>query len=176
MADDVDSLVSVWYHSDILIGYLGESDEGVLTPVAIEKALRIKTPELDGFKQNIFAKNPTDMSGYKYLGMVSDGTDDMRSRLVLGMQTHGSVPATSLATYCELAECTDNSTYSSQIWHVNRSSREIIPAFTNDYMETDLGIVFEQKWTGVLHLTLKDINSETRLILVPAQDRSHRTL
>ncbi|KAG8878297.1 hypothetical protein FRB98_006285 [Tulasnella sp. 332] len=142
MADDVDSLISVWYHSDILIGYLGESDEGVLTPVAIEKALRIKTPELDGFKQNIFAK--------------------LNFRLICHrIVAHGSVPATSLATYCELAECTDNSTYSSQIWHVNRSSREIIPAFTNDYMETDLGIVFEQKWTGVLHLTLKDINSET---------------
>jgi len=173
---DGDSVISVWYHSDILIGYLGETQEGVLAPVPLEKALQVETPPYDGFKQEIYAKNPADKSGHRYLGLVMDGTDDMRSRLVIGMQTTDFVPASSLGNFCTPALCTPNSTYSSQIWHVDRAAREVIPAFTDDDTDMDFGIVFERKWTGELHLALKDINSETRLILVPAPDWSHRTL
>ncbi|KAG8990296.1 hypothetical protein FRB90_001831 [Tulasnella sp. 427] len=155
-----DSFVSVWYNGEILIGYLGETDTGVLSPVPLEQAIRIKTPEHDGFQKGIVAQNPKPKSGHRNLGLVFDGSPDMRSRLVLGPNTLGHIPATELE-YCEAGHCHVNSTYSSQIWHVDRASREIMPAFTSGDQETDLGVVFEQQWKGELNLALKDVYSET---------------
>ncbi|KAG8949912.1 hypothetical protein FRC04_008215 [Tulasnella sp. 424] len=176
LSKDGDSFVSVWYNGEILIGYLGETDSGVLAPVPLEHALRIKTPEYDGFQQRITAKNAKQQLGpNKHLGLIFDGSPDMYSRLVLGPSTSAHIPAAGLE-YCRVSQCHTNSTYSSQVWHVDRASREIMPAFTSGDEETDLGIVFEQQWKGELNLALKDAYSETRFIIVPAQDRSHRIL
>lgn len=89
------------------------------------------------------------LKGHKYLGLVSDNTPDMRSRLVLGGQSEriipiditqlfivirvaeGPLPASSFDNICGVEGCPESATYSSSVWHVVRDSREIIPAYSS---------------------------------------------
>lgn len=101
----------------------------------------------------------------------------------LSESANNHIPARELGSFCGIEECSDNATYSSQVWHVDIDAREVMTAYSSEdkgelrgaicaeecngayvsfgVVETDLGIVFERQWTRELHLAMKDVPSET---------------